>query len=196
MNPKLVLFEVYPKTLSIDGVESSLDLISNDINGIYSMSMAWELNNIKTYNTLLYAATRDLFNMDKYFVEPNPINGDTYISGGYVEKEIAYYSPTTLPKQTLDLNQKQLESFEEVINILKGRNIDVIFIFAPISKSLYSSYSDYSDFDKLMTEYPSYYNFNEILSLNDSLHFYDSDHLNQTGVEIFNKSLIKILKEK
>ena len=47
-----------------------------------------------------------------------------------------------------------------------------------------------------MTKYSTYYNFNKIVTLNDSLHFYDSHHLNQNGVEIFNKRLIKILNEK
>ena len=38
-----------------------------------------------------------------------------------------------------------------------------------------------------------YYNFNTLLNLEDSLHFYDSHHLNQTGVERFNTKLIEIL---
>ena len=38
-------------------------------------------------------------------------------------------------------------------------------------------------------------NTDELISLNDSLHFYDSDHLNQNGVVIFNKKLIEVLKE-
>jgi hypothetical protein len=37
------------------------------------------------------------------------------------------------------------------------------------------------------------YDFNEILTLNDTLHFFDSHHLNQNGVEIFNNELIRIL---
>lgn len=35
----------------------------------------------------------------------------------------------------------------------------------------------------------------EIMNLNDSLYFYDSHHLNQIGVELFNEKLINILKE-
>ena len=46
-----------------------------------------------------------------------------------------------------------------------------------------------------MGMYSEYYNFNEILTLNDSLSFYDYDHLNQNGVELFNKKLIELLDE-
>lgn len=44
--------------------------------------------------------------------------------------------------------------------------------------------------------YGNYYNFNEILDLNDSLYFFDKFHLNQKGVEIFDRKLIKILSER
>lgn len=46
-----------------------------------------------------------------------------------------------------------------------------------------------------MSKYSSYYNFNERLILNDSLHFYDSNHLNQNGVELFNEELIKMVNQ-
>jgi hypothetical protein len=46
-----------------------------------------------------------------------------------------------------------------------------------------------------MRTYGVYYNFNELLELEDELHFYDEDHLNQSGVEIFSAKLIEILFE-
>ena len=46
-----------------------------------------------------------------------------------------------------------------------------------------------------MRQYSEYYNFNEIITLNDTLYFYDSHHLNQDGVNIFNKKLIELLNE-
>ena len=38
-----------------------------------------------------------------------------------------------------------------------------------------------------------YYNFNELIKLNDSLDFYDAHHMNQTGVNIFNTKLKEVL---
>ena len=70
INPKLIIYEVYPGTFSSDGVESSLDLISNDKNDIRSLQMAFQLNNIKTYNTLVYAKYSDFFDWNKNFIEP------------------------------------------------------------------------------------------------------------------------------
>lgn len=55
LNPKVVIYEVYPATFHFDGVESSLDLISNDKNDFYSLEMVLKINNIKTYNTFFIA---------------------------------------------------------------------------------------------------------------------------------------------
>ena len=79
---------------------------------------------------------------------------------------------------------------------LEIRNIPVILVYAPISKVHYESYTNTDYFDSLMSSYSDYYNFNEIVYLNDSLHFSDSHHLNQSGVELFNKKLIEILNKK
>jgi len=48
-------------------------------------------------------------------------------------------------------------------------------------------------FDALMSTYSDYYNFNELISLSYSVHFYDSHHLNQSGVEVFNEAFIELI---
>lgn len=49
--------------------------------------------------------------------------------------------------------------------------------------------------DSLFQSYGKYYNFNEFIQMDDSLHFYDVDHLNQGGVNIFNEKLLDILRK-
>ncbi len=193
--PKLIIYEVYPPTISSDGVESSIDLISNDKNDIHSYSMAFNTNNIKTWNTLLYASFRDLFKLDISFKEPIKKGDDTYIEGGFVEKKIRYYSPQNFNKKEISLNQKQLNQFEYIISMIKNKGIKLILVYAPIPKANYLSYTNNTYYDSLMTTYSEYYNFNKIIKLNDSLHFYDSHHLNQNGVIIFNNKLIDTLKK-
>ena len=78
---------------------------------------------------------------------------------------------------------------------MKSKNIEVILVYAPIPRSNYDRYSNTPYFDTIMESYSEYYNFNEMITLNDSLHFYDVYHLNQNGIEIFNAELIEILKE-
>lgn len=196
LNPKTVIYEVYPTTFELDGVESSLDIIANDKNDLYSLMMTLTINNIKTYNTFIYAFSRDLLSLNKTFAEQAVRGNDKYIPGGFVEKKISFYTLQKFEKKEISLKKYQLENFSEIVKFLKMRDIRLILVYAPIPEVNYKSYTNTSYFDSLMAEYSEYYNFNKILSLNDSLHFYDSHHLNQHGVEIFNKKLIEILNQK
>jgi hypothetical protein len=45
-----------------------------------------------------------------------------------------------------------------------------------------------------MKVHDNYYDFNNIVELDDSLHFFDRHHLNQKGVEKFNNKLIDVLE--
>lgn len=195
LNPKKIVYEVYPITLSMDGVESSLDIIANDENDLKSIKMAFQINNMKTYNTLIYGLSRDLLGLNDSFTEPLINESDKYISGGYVEREISFNETTTFDPKVLSFNEEQFESFSEIIQSIRKKEIELILVYSPIPKSNYESFSNTNEFDSLMNGYSTYYNFNEIIELNDSLHFYDSHHLNQLGVEIFNNRLIELLNE-
>ena len=195
LQPKLIIFEVYPPTFSIDGVESSLDIISNDRNDLYSYQMAININKIRTYNTLLYATTRDIIQLNNNFSISKEQGKDTYIQGGFVEKEINYFKTQKHPKSKIILNENQLKTFEQILITLEKKDINFLLVYAPITKGLYSSYVNNKYFDSLMTSYGDYYNFNKIMVLNDSLHFYDSHHLNQKGVELFNEKLLNIVDD-
>lgn len=195
LNPELIIYEVYPSTFSIDGVESSLDLIANDINDLNSVKMAFKINNLKTYNTLLYGFICDFLKLNKSFSEPIIKDADKYVSGGYVQKEMSFYQPVEFRKRKVSLREYQLESFSEIVEMVKNRNIELILVYAPIPSVNYNSYSNNYYFDSIMESHSEYYNFNEIIELNDSLHFYDSHHLNQNGVNLFNNELIELLNE-
>jgi hypothetical protein len=194
VKPKVVIYEVYPGTFVGDGVESSLDIISNDKNDIYSFNMALELNNIKTYNTFIYGVFDDCVGLNTSFKENKIINEDHYISGGYVERKLKFYkSEKTISKNKWSFNEKQLSAFKEIIEIINEKRIKMILVFAPITNKLYSSYLNNNYVDSLMQSYQlDYYNFNNLITLNDSIDFYDAHHLNQNGVNKFNMKLTEI----
>jgi hypothetical protein len=196
LNPKKVIYAV-PSFVS-DGVESSLDLIANDKKDKFTLDMMLEINNLKTYNTGIYGFYRALFNRDKNFSEPLKNDEFTYVPGGFVESKISYYSPNDDKyNKSKMINKKaipyQKENFERIIEKLKNRNIEIVLINAPITKKHYIYNSKR---DAYMRSKAEYYDFNLILDLNDSLSFSDPLHLNQNGVELFNKKIIKILNLK
>lgn len=196
LNPKVIIIEVCHREFESDGVEGSIDIIANDRNGINTTIMALKINHVKTYNALIYGFMRDIFNANNSFREPKQKGNDTYISGGYVEKELAYYSHVKRPTKIRKFNGKQFVAFEEIVSMINKRDIEFILVYASVTSSLYESYANNDTFDDKMREFGLYYNFNLIMELDDSLHFYDSHHLNQVGVTLFNKKVLEIIRTK
>jgi hypothetical protein len=195
LNPKLIVYDVFPEVFELDGVESAIDLIVNDRNDLESIKMALTLNHLKVYNALIYGLYRDFFIKEVDCSEELSIVGQTYIEGGFVETELLLYEPVEFPERRWALKEEQFEYFERTLLLIEERNIPVIFVQTPSTRSFYTSISNNREFDDRMRTYGVYYNFNEFLELDDELHFYDEDHLNQDGVNIFSEKLIEILFE-
>lgn len=190
--PQKIIYVVYPEVFEVDGVESSLDLLANTTLDFHLMRLVLSQKNLKLFNTMIYAAYRELFNLNKKFKEPVRKGNDYYVGGGYVEKEVTYYSPRAFDIKSWHFNENQLAALKRTIYFLKKEEIDYMLVQPPTPKSFYQSFTNNETFDSLMHTYGTYVNFNGIIELDDSLHFYDPYHLNQLGVEIFNGEFIKL----
>ena len=196
INPKIVIFEVNPVSLSSDGIESSLDIIANGENSFEYIKFALKHKHLKIFNTLIYSLYREIFFDEKStFIEERENSTDKYFSGGFVQREMSFYNSRTLEKQKLQLNKEQIKSLKKIVTILNQSQIKLILVQAPVTSTVYNSYDIKLNFDDEIRKNGQYYNFNELLELKDSIHFYDADHLNQNGVEIFNKMMLNILVE-
>lgn len=193
LNPKIIICEISPLNFSSDGVESSIDLMSNDKNDFLTVSHLIKWDNIKTINTAIYSFYSDYILKNDYIETPKK-ETDLYINGGFVEKELSFYtSKETFTNKKIELEDSQVSAFKNCLDIINAKNIDLYLVQAPITNSRYKSYIEINKFDQKMKEYGKYYNFNNLIKLNDSIHFYDSDHLNQNGVNFFNAKLIDLL---
>jgi hypothetical protein len=157
--------------------------------------MCFKINNIRTYNTLIYGLYKQLFHINKNFQEKYIKEKDIYVKGGFVEREMEYYHPKKYAPQKLNINKTQLQCFDEILQYISQKGIKIIFVQTPVTTGLYNSYSNKNEFDSLIkSKKILYFNFNEFMRLGDSLYFYDADHLNQNGVKVFNSRLIEMIK--
>ena len=158
--------------------------------------MAFIINNVKTYNTLIYGLTRELLGLNSPLIEDTIKRADKYVSGGFVEREMGFYQPEKIEEKEIVFQDYQLKAFSEIVEKFEEKGIELILVYAPIPRPTYERYTNAKYFDSVMQGYATYYNFNEMISLNDSLHFYDSHHLNQNGVEIFNEKIIELIESR
>lgn len=195
LNPDLVILETYPASFCDDGTESTLDLLSNTAINPKLARLILNHDDIIVYNTFLYSLYIDIFtNKKSQFVENTVKVNDTYIKGGFVEKKMDYYNYETYDNQRWNFNELQFETFREILDILQSKDIKYILMQAPMTNALYNSYDNNSEFDKRMEKLGRYVNLNKSVQLDDSLHFYDDDHLNRTGVKIVDKKVLDLIK--
>ncbi|MAX79398.1 MAG: hypothetical protein CL843_04380 [Crocinitomicaceae bacterium] len=189
LQPKLVVYAVSPEAFSGDGVESALDLIANDSIQKDMYSLALRLNNMKVYNTLIYAQYKQL--MGNHLQQhPDSVNEvDRYILGGFTERKMEHLNPPIWDTMAWTFQPEQIESFDTILAAFATEEIPVILVHPPLSPSFYKAHTNNAAFDRLMEKRGTYQNYNTILSLKDTLHFYDELHLNQDGVELFNQHL-------
>jgi len=213
MNPKLVVIELsFAAFISDDGIESALDIVANDTHHKYVWQMIMQYNDLSLYNTWLYAGVWSFFQKNrlnwgietfqkKLYAQMK--GADTYISGGYVEKELRYFKKFHYGNFTLNFNEEMFDALERCLDVCRQNNVDVILVQAPYTQGFYQGIANLDYFDSKIISYNiPYYNFNHLMSLDDSLHFYDLIHLNQHGAELFSAKLahdidsLGILKQK
>lgn len=194
IKPKMVMYEVYYATFGLDGTEGALDLFSNMDPIDYPLAnMALTLNNIKAYNTLSYSYINNLMGTSKK--KEKVVNGnDEYIPGGFVERKTSSkpYVAEVFKPEAIDVNPHQLKSFLNICKTLEDRKIKTVLIQAPITPTKYRSITNKSSLDSLYASVKSaqYYDFNNE-QLFGQQYFFDSHHLNQDGVVLFDSLMIQ-----
>lgn len=196
LQPKMVLYEVYPGIFQNDGVESSLDLLANGPMHREMFKMALQVNHLKTYNVLINDVFREALRMNRGFVEPLQTEEDQYVPGGFVEKkQFNRKVNRRVTPSAYRLDPTQLQAFGEVVDFVEKQDVPFLMIQAPITSKLYAATTNHAEVNQILSSYGQYIDFNGRVSLNDSLDFYDMHHLSQSGVEKFNKALFSFINQ-
>ncbi len=194
LNPRTVIIEVCPMVLSLDGVESTIEILSNQKIDMELIKLSLSQRNLKVLNTLIYALFREILFDEKNRFSENVVKGsDVYVKGGFLDKEMSYYKKSNFSSKTWKPNNVQLEALKRVINMIEKRSIQCLLIQSPVVTDYYHSYTNNEEFDSYISEYCKYFNSNEMLTLNDTIDFFDYHHVNKNGVKQFNQFVIGIL---
>lgn len=196
LNPKFVICDVYPLTLFSDGVEATTNIISNLDLSSDIFKLAWQTNDVKVYNTLIFAMYRNFFNIGIDIPFKYKDGVENYIAGGYIENPSTCEKDYAYQKRQWEPTQEQLQIMKRIVAKLNGRGIKVLLVQAPYPRVLFDSYTNNDEIDDSLSEIAEYVNFNRTMDLDEHKYFKDYNHLNNDGARLFDLELIKYLKEK
>lgn len=200
LNPKLVVYEVLPEMMGRDGIEASLELISNDDIDLHLLELLGKTEpNLKVGNLLTYKVLSNVLPMDEDRKDSSSMEKE-YIPGGFVETPIATNDLDDLEEfygkaEPWEARQDQLKALDRNLDFLRNKKIPFLLVRAPITSYKYKSIGNNSYIDSVYKSKGPFLNFQKEVFLSDTLHFLDNTHLNQNGVERFNNKLLKIVQE-
>lgn len=191
LSPDLIIIEVSPLYFCYVGQESTLDFIRNTPSFSLKIKFLWEGLDVFNFNSFLVSEINSLVNDD--VAASILTKEDQYIKGGFVEKKIRFNSPHKYKaSDQAEVLEEQFNCFEGLINEIEEMGLKYLLVQSPVTKQFYNNYNQ-GQFQQKLSKY-KYVDYNGLLDLNDSLDFYDAHHLNQFGVEKFNRLLIYNLK--
>lgn len=213
ISPQLVVIEVHPDIMGDSGDESAIDILSNTRIDAPMRNMALRQSNLRVFNTMCCSFLDRFIHRGAIPFGDNIINVDTqsgdttvnvdfkYINGGYVEVTPYCYKPIPLKPKTIEVRDDQMEWLKMCLWLLEYHSTPYMLVEVPCTRSRYQSYTNHADFERkmrsLVTLDSEYLNLNEdqrlTAMLDDSTCFFDDDHLNQKGAEIFNKFFIQCI---
>jgi hypothetical protein len=197
--PAWVIWDVNFNTFQNSGLESFIDLCSNQKLDKQLVRQAASIKDWSVVNTLLYTSLKQTFTPYFAFQERRRKKDDTYITGGFVEKDLQYYDGGYQPRaQQLTFRDYQKQAFEHALRYLTDHDVNVLLVFAPVTKPAYEAYLNRGAINSYFFEQVKQYglsgflNYNEtgVNGLTEHDHFYDEYHLNQSGVTLYNRALL------
>ena len=99
-----------------------------------------------------------------------------------------------IPIKKLEIKEENITALKNIVEDAEAKGIKVFLFQAPLPKERYQSYENNKEIDSIMKSIGTYYNYNEVRFL-PSQYFMDDSHINQRGVDVYNKWVIDKIKE-
>ena len=192
-NTRLVLLDTYEAALEMDGLESTADLTQNISSDRAAVGMALALQDPRGINMLTLRLFRN--HAPVMFADTNYLPGGSSMNTDSVKGRIHYKVG-----KPLKMHERQQRYVHRFLQHCQDESIPVVLVSHPYPKQADSA--KHEAFTRWLRAavpplgFPVYdFAFGHGLPLDDRDHFYDHNHLNRAGVEIFNTFLIDRLEE-
>jgi len=186
------ILDVYDPVFELEGTESNMRLIQNVPTNEAALALVQQEFKIYTLNAL---AVR-LASINPTDEAPNA----DYIKNGFCEKKGILYAVEPLNDSVFDANEEMFVAFEKMVKQIQadGKRIVLCSHPLPACPGLHNYHDKFlSKFSPLIQKLGLHYidltYYTEGFGINE---FADISHMNQQGVELYNKLLLDTLKVK
>lgn len=191
LKPKILIIDIYPFLLTKDGEEGELNVLPLFYNKISFAKNSFKDFDVNIFNSLIYF---QVFGNPKA-VKNKKLKNEEYIPGGYISSfkvntESKIYEPIALK-----IEEKNIDALRNIVADAEKRGIKVYLFQSPLPEARYKSYTNNKEVDSIMQSIGTYYNYNDVGFLSNDC-FFDDSHINQKGVDIYNKWVIEKIKKK
>ncbi len=188
LQPKIVIYEVSPVCFSLDGIESSMDLILNKVDNRIALRLLLKTPDIMLINSYIYSIIVDKLFPIKSTKDFFYTSNEKYITNGYVETKLKFNQKGKVDTVKWIPNPRQVDEFRRICRFFVDKEVSYILVNA--NNITDRGFSNKNDAYNLFRSNGTFINMENRLILSDSLHFFDNSHLNQNGVGEFNRYLI------
>jgi len=189
-NTGLVIMDLYENAFEDGGMESTSELTRNITSDRAAVEMAIGLRDVRAVNML---ALRFILSSD-----PPTDLGHDYAMGGFAERND---SVKTTPHYDLGrplvLDPRQVDYFKRCIQYCSAQKIPMVLVthFFPHASDHARHAAFHAFVDSIIASAGlRYLDFAYDHTLSDTDNFYDHNHMNQSGVRIFNERLLDSLE--
>ena len=209
LQPKVLVFESYWGVFeSPNGSEASINIACNAPASLDFLTMTLQSHDVRAVNSVLT-------NYGKRMLHPLTqaqqidFGRDVYVQGGYSETSrpsTARAEVAKLKPYSSSIAQVQVDYLKEIVELCKANDCQVVLARTPVTKEYFENLENYEEVTEPIQAFAQrhellFHDFNldmqsGALQLDTEAHFYDKNHLNQAGVEVFNPFLIEWMAEK
>ncbi len=195
-----VIIDLYSGAITGTIDEASTNLIQNIPTLKGAVQMALHSKDIRAINMLTLKCFDHLF-LKKSEIDTtvNYNKRSVYINGGFAETKDSINAPNPRQRYQYIKGNSNLKYLEKLLRHFEKEKLKVFIVFTPTPKEYRPQNKEeyVLEISQLASAFKNVtmLDFTSKLDLNSQHHFYDHRHLNQSGVEIFNKVLISELKE-
>ena len=184
LNPQLVVLEVGWLALANNGVEGTLFITANHGPNWDTLRMALATHHPMAVNAQLARQfEKALGRTTEIRMNPNEV----YTSGGFVER----WDPNTnklSSQRNWIVNNDQLRYLSRSLSLLREHDVKALLVWAPVTSEYRERAANLEDIRRRLVDFSDTHNvpfidLNNRVPLDDRLDFFNSDHLNQRGVD-------------